>query len=266
MKLVIDERVKHRLIGLAVILSIGAIFAPAIMKKSNQRFDNNVNLSVELPPKPAHPNVAMVEKEAMFQTIKVAHVEIPDDPEEQDQSLATFAKAEPLSQRNEIKATSMELEPAVTIATKIGKAAKPLKTDRLAKAMSTKVTTPEVAARQTITKKSLSFAKVAPKGKNRPEVIAKIKKTVKPIPKTTVKGAYGVQLATFAKRNNADTLISRLRHKGYKATYNTISTPQGTVYKVIVGQMPQKEKARLLQRQLADAVQIKGFIVTTGQG
>lgn len=32
MTLVIDERIKHRLIGLAVIISLGAIFAPAIMK------------------------------------------------------------------------------------------------------------------------------------------------------------------------------------------------------------------------------------------
>ena len=52
MKLITDERVKHRLVGLAVILSIAAIFAPAIMKKSSQRFDENVSMSLELPARP----------------------------------------------------------------------------------------------------------------------------------------------------------------------------------------------------------------------
>lgn len=32
MKLIMDEKVKHRLIGLAVIISLGAIFAPALIK------------------------------------------------------------------------------------------------------------------------------------------------------------------------------------------------------------------------------------------
>ena len=34
MKLVLDERIKHRLVGIAVILSIGIIFTPALFKKS----------------------------------------------------------------------------------------------------------------------------------------------------------------------------------------------------------------------------------------
>ena len=37
MKFVMDERIKHRLTGLVVILSIAAIFLPEQVKKSNQR-------------------------------------------------------------------------------------------------------------------------------------------------------------------------------------------------------------------------------------
>lgn len=32
MKLVIDEKLKHHLVGVAVVLSLGAIFLPAMMK------------------------------------------------------------------------------------------------------------------------------------------------------------------------------------------------------------------------------------------
>ena len=43
MKLVIDEKVKHRLVGLAVILSMGIIIAPAVLKKSQQHKNNKKN-------------------------------------------------------------------------------------------------------------------------------------------------------------------------------------------------------------------------------
>lgn len=84
--------------------------------------------------------------------------------------------------------------------------------------------------------------------------------------KTEVKGRYAVQLATFTKLRNADSLISRLKGKGYKATYKKVKTTEGMVYKVIVGQLQQREQAKLLQKRLASAVQIRGFIVTTDQG
>ena len=41
MKFVMDERLKHRLTGVVVILAIAAIFVPAVMKKSNQHSKQN---------------------------------------------------------------------------------------------------------------------------------------------------------------------------------------------------------------------------------
>ena len=37
MKLMMDERVKHRLTGVVVLVSIAVIFVPAMIKKSNKR-------------------------------------------------------------------------------------------------------------------------------------------------------------------------------------------------------------------------------------
>ncbi|KTC78282.1 Sporulation domain-containing protein [Legionella brunensis] len=249
MKLVMDERVKHRLIGLAVILSIAAIFAPAVIKKSNQRIDDNVSVSVQLPPKPTPPKVAMPEEKEMFETVKVAHVEIPDVPE--DIANSTLAKAESLSQLNDVK---QAIEPMVAKA-KIEPSRVVKQKPAMITAATTKATTTKVA-----TKKAPSV---------KPKIVASIKKPTTIAKKPTAnmatgKGRYAVQLATFSKRQNADSLVSRLRAKGYKASYNKVNTAQGTVYKVIVGQGHPKEQAQRLQQQLASVMQIKGFIVTTG--
>ena len=66
MKLVLDERLKHRLVGFAVIISIAAIFAPAMIKKSNQRFETKHFASIRLPQKPMLPDVSPPEKQVLF--------------------------------------------------------------------------------------------------------------------------------------------------------------------------------------------------------
>ncbi|PJE13367.1 MULTISPECIES: SPOR domain-containing protein [Legionella] len=292
MKLVIDERVKHRLIGLAVILSIAAIFAPAIMKKSNQRIDGNMSVSVELPPKPLQPDVAMTEKNAMFENVKVAHVELPEVAEEQP--APALAKAESLSQMKEVNHRTVEsvdqnfaqdrdslqvenlaredmpdvMEKTaaaqinrtnVAVVHKIAKAETfPLKIKPKVKVVAKNNNKPVKPVVKSITKPKLSVVK--PKPISKPA----IKKTAKNA--FPVKGKYAVQLATFTRLRNADSLISKLRGKGYKATYNKVKTSEGIVYKVVVGQIQKREQAQLLQKKLASAVQIRGFIVSTDQG
>lgn len=95
MKFMMDERVKHRLTGIVVILSIAAVFIPAMMKKSNQHFEENIGVSMKLPSKPMPPNVSIPKQNAMLKTVKVAHVDIQNMPEEPYKSI--IAKAEPLS-------------------------------------------------------------------------------------------------------------------------------------------------------------------------
>lgn len=233
MKLVMDERVKHRLVGLAVIISIGAIFAPAIMKKSNQRFENNVSVSVKLPPKPVLPKVAVPEEQKMFETVKVAHVEIPSVRED-FQTVSSIAKAEPLTPVNETR------EPIAVAKNE------PLSLD----------VAPKQVAKVQPKASIVAINKTVAAKKNR--VVAKVEK-VKALPKN----GYAVQLATFTRQANAVTLINRLKSKGYKASLNKIATREGVIYKVIVGQTAERQKAQLLQKQLASAVQIKGFIVET---
>jgi DedD protein len=78
------------------------------------------------------------------------------------------------------------------------------------------------------------------------------------------KNGYAVQVALFIEQANAIALVKRLKAKGYRdATYTKVAHHKKTVYKVFVGKRVQKQQAVHVQKQLAAAMQLKGFIVTT---
>ncbi len=215
MKFVMDERVKHRLTGLVVILAVAAIFLPAMLKKSNQHFEETLNLSVRLPAKPVSPKVNIENKDTMFQSVKVAQVTVLTPVEAPRPS--QIAKAEPL------RATSI-VPPAPT-ANK-----KPV----LAKAEIVRAPVVKAAASAT-------------------------QKLVKSV--ALKKEMYAVQLASFTQQNNAKLLVTRLRSKGYVASYSKFSGKQGEYYQVLVGELNQKNAAINLQKQLAASMQLNGFVV-----
>ena len=70
-----DERVKHRLTGLVVLVSIAIIFVPAMVKKSTQRLGEKINVAVILPMKPTLPRVTVVNEKKVFDAVKVAKVD-----------------------------------------------------------------------------------------------------------------------------------------------------------------------------------------------
>ncbi|KTD52396.1 Sporulation domain-containing protein [Legionella rubrilucens] len=253
MKFTMDERVKHRLVGIAVILSVVAIFMPAIMKKSSQRFDDNVSMSVKLPPKPALPQVSMPEEKEMFKTVKVAHVDIPPIDEEA-RPVSTLAKAEPLSQMNKGPAIIAEEKP-----------------EKNAPAIALAEIKPAVAKAQAQPTRLTQIKKPAlAKPVTKPTTVqVAVKKTLpaanKPLstPNAAARYGYAVQLATFSQQRNAVALIARLKSKGYQARFNKVVDNKGTVYKVIVGNMKERQQAQKLQQQLASAIQLNGFVVTT---
>ena len=247
MKLLLDERVKHRIIGLAVIISIAAIFTPAIIKKSNQKIDESMSVSVKLPPKPEAPKVALPKEKAMFEKVKVAHIEIPEIPTNKQK---TVVQAEPLNGMNPLK---QAIEPM----------------SRTAKLEPLKI----VAQKPVIVMAAAKTVNKSPKKSSNPIVLKSAKSimlagsdhALQSINTSkSMKGLYAVQLATFSKQQNAEILISKLRARGYTANYYKISRAQGAVYKVIVGEGHPIEQAKILQQQLANVMQMKGFVVTTG--
>ena len=218
MKWVIDERVKHRLIGVIVLLSIAGVFLPAVMKKSNQHLEEKISLSVRLPVRPIEPKIAVAEEKTVFQSVKVAHVDIPSMAQVKPNQIA---KAEPIS----IKSI--------------------------------------VASAPIITKKPMVM-KVASIVKPAVKSAAAPKKLAKAAVVALKKEGYAVQLASFSQQVNAESLVHRLRSKGYQASYNKITNKQGAYYKVIVGQLHQRDEALRLQKKLASNMQLSGFIIKTG--
>lgn len=233
MKLTIDERLKHRLVGIAVLVSIAAIFVPAIMKKSNQRFDKST-IAIKLPPKPSLPQVTVPTEANAFRQVKVAHVEIPAIKDEEP-LVSSLAKAEPLKQINNV--TSLEEDTSVKLAEK-ALVQKSTKTESFVEAERSSSKKPVVTAAK---KMAPSLAKT----------------------KTPHLSRYSVQLATFTNEKNATLLVSKLKNKGYHAFSNKITTSNGTVYKVLVGQENKRQNAQQLLQQIATAMQMKGFIVSS---
>jgi DedD protein len=233
MKLLLDEKIKHRLIGLAVVISLAAIFAPAVMRQSSQRLEHNFSSTVKLPPKPSAPNVVIIDENDVFKTIKVARVDVPAVPN--DAQLPEIAKAQSIeSARNGIDTMSQvaQIKPQP-------------KSIQLALNDST----------------SLSNAGSSSKLKNSLNSQKLVKTNTMPILK---KAIYSVQLASFSNLSNAQSLINKLKAKGYKTNLIKTSNSKGSIYKVYAGQLPHREEALRLRTQLASAMQLNGFVVNAG--
>lgn len=213
-KLMMDERVKHRLTGAVVILSAAVIFLPAVLKKSNQRFEESSHISLKLPEKPALPKVAIPNQKVLFESVKVAHVELPKVIE--DDTAPVIAKAASLSQPKAVALVPVAVK-TPTLAVKTAPVL-PVKT----------VTTPEK------------------------KVALLIKKDL-----------YAVQLASFTQERNAISLVARLKKEGFHAAYKKFNGKQGLFYQVTVGALDKKMHAVILQKKLAQNLQLKGLIIKT---
>lgn len=236
MRKLMDERVKHRLVGLVVILSLAVIFAPAMIKKSSQRLDNSMGMRSKLPDKPIEPRVAVTDKQSVFQTIKVAHVTLPP----------------PSSHK--IEKTVQQPAPV------LAKVTVPETTIVPVKLPSSLVTIPPPAAAELAFKAPVKKPPVVKiKAKAKAKASAVLKLTKKPL---SPESSYTVQLASFTKQQNAQVLINTLQKKGYKALVTKLAQKQGKIYKVTVGQALAKKDALRLQNKLATNLQLKGFIVS----
>lgn len=229
-----DEKVKHRVIGLAVLLSIAIVFIPAMVKKSNQRLDKKMNFSINMPDKPKFPEVAAEKPKAMFNEVKVAHVVI----KEVDSKKNVLKVADVRSLSGELLAMQTSLPTIITKENTVIAKSNVLKEQQKIKQVIVSQSKPKavVGVKQILT-----------------QVLAKKEKGLK-------SEIFSVQLAAFLQEQNAATLVQILKQKGYKASYDR----RGKLYRVLVGTMNQREQAKNLQKDLNNKTQLSGFIVKTG--
>ncbi|HHF7366548.1 TPA: SPOR domain-containing protein [Legionella bozemanae] len=262
MKLVIDEKLKHRLVGVAVVLSLGAIFLPAMMKKSSQRLENNFSVKVQLPPKPTTPNVAVTDEKEMFKTIKVAKIEIPPVVEQKksNQGKEDLIQSVQVADNTVVSVAKAEASRPAAAAKPIELALSNAAQDVIKKQM--KVVAATAPAKPATDVKPIKpVANISPKTIKKP-VVAQVNTNINT--KNYKKNIYAVQLASFSKLANAQSLVSKLRGKGYKASYIKTAGRQGVIYKVYAGHSPVKSDVMKLKIQLASAMQLNGFVVNTG--
>lgn len=104
MKLAMSESAKHKLVGALVIISLMIIFLPAILKKSNRNFEQNIKIALKLPLKPNLPNVDLPTNKQVFNAAKV--VEAKEVKVAKVRRNLLIAKAEPLEVKNFKNTTS----------------------------------------------------------------------------------------------------------------------------------------------------------------
>lgn len=246
MKLAIDERVKHRLVGLAVILSVIAIFLPAILKRTNQPFDTLSRVSVRLPAKPAMPEVKVVEQTKLFNTVKTTHVAVRSVPA----PIQVAANAKPVS----LVHPSTHIEVAQASLPKMAREASLPRTSVIPP-------TPKIE------KKLEKVVIKAPVDKSRVIVAAKTGPVMNKTLTAKNQSTYAVQVANFSSLKHANGLVQKLKARGFQAHYASVPHPHGrTSYKVLVGHAVKRDEVLRLQHELASQMQIQGFVVKAEVG
>ncbi|MDP3559451.1 MAG: SPOR domain-containing protein [Legionellaceae bacterium] len=217
--MIIEERLKHRIMGFAVILSVAIILTPAIIKKSNQRIEHMMHVSVHLPEKPLMVEATPIREAALFQKIEKSHTVVPDGSS--GKAISILTKAEPLAPSTALTGTTKPTILALADESDWNNVA---------------TTTDHIVQKQSVSQSAL---------------------------KTSVKPVYALQVASFSKLENAAHLVGVLQKEGYAAQYQITSGAQGKIYRVLVGASPQREEILRVQKRLASAMQLRGFIVTT---
>jgi len=83
----------------------------------------------------------------------------------------------------------------------------------------------------------------------------------KPVPEAAAAGGWTVQLGSFLKSENAAALRKRLQARGYTAFVESGSSAQGAVSRVFVGPMPDREQARASAAKLRREMALEGIVV-----
>lgn len=74
-------------------------------------------------------------------------------------------------------------------------------------------------------------------------------------------GGWAVQLGSFAKAENADSLREQLRAKGYTVLLESVQSDDGPMTRVYVGPQAKREAAEQVRERLRGEVKLKGLVV-----
>ena len=236
MKFTMDEAMKHRIVGIAVIVSIALVFVPAMIKKNNQRLEEK-RIAVELPAKPPQPQVAEVDESKVFAETKVAHVDL--DTQQVLSQTQEQAKQHVISEPESIQKSAQSGNLASTV--------KPV-----AKAKVHAPVSESNASTSNISKQA---------SKTHPTIEAKKSLVVKPVKqaKSNPSPSYSVQVGVFSEVTNAQSFQQQLSKQGYQSRVVRTIIRGKPGAKVLVGHYASAEAAKKIKIKLAEQ-RINGFV------
>ena len=236
-----DEQLKQRLIGAAVVISLGVIFLPMIL--DGGRHAEYDKIRIEIPAKPevdysssiapltppeVHiPRVERVQPE--FDEIDIqGQAPILDDElkeiikpiEEPDEVVSS--KGVDLRKETKVKPPAKQQQPEAKVASKPAPAKEPVKT------------TPA-----------------------KPASVASV-----PLPAPSVVSAWVVQVGSFSSRDSAVTLRDKIRKQGFSAFVESFDKNGKASHRVRIGPETSRDRAEKTLARLKKKMQLGGIVVT----
>lgn len=271
-----DQELKQRLIGAAVITALAAIFVPMLFDDPIDETGKNINeLKIpELPAKAQEVEI-MPLPEKVDDVATAPPVEKPQKPQgtpafvEEPVDEAALEAPRPKT-RITAKETAIAPRAAQVVepdmespdAEELAAQAEAVKSiDRSVKPVlppPQPVATPPVAVK--------APKPVAKPVETKPETMSEppAAKTVAPAATPAPAGEsattrWYLNAGSFSQKANAVTLLDNLKQQGFPATIKETSTEKGTVYKVRVGPMLDKAKAQATKSKLAQ-INVNSFV------
>jgi DedD protein len=245
-----DEKLKHRLIGLAVIISLFIIVIPFFIKKNQPDLTDLATLNIEQPTAaPTKPDLAMEPVTIDFAAAQVAQVDVNSTP----------ARAKPAPTPTMVASVPTK---------KIKPERETLPIYQEEETMLPSDVDPDYIPGEIMPIEPMQLGPVAPESADEPmptdpgispqRVNEELSSDARPKPQ----GEWIVQLGSFANRTNADALLAKLQKQGFNAFIESTANSQGSrINRILVGPQVNKQQAQQTAQALEQAVQLKGIVI-----
>ncbi len=232
-----EDRTKHRIVGMAVIIATAALFAPFLFHRS-WKLPISKKISFRAPPRPSKPRIQVVQMPKLdvsssgmveeYKPLNIAHVDL------------TKSVTQPRKVHMKAKRT-----------------AKPTLIRVAKKIIPVAASKPKAKIALKVNAKVIKKVKAPKVSKIRQ---AKLKR-IKPVIKSRAK-SWAVQVASFTTQKHADILIKRLNKKSIRAysRRDKLKTNK-IVYRVFTGRETSREAAALIRSKVLKLAKLKGIVV-----
>ena len=233
-----EERLKQRLVGAIVLVSLAVVFVPILLDVPDVR-DEEYS-ATPIPERPQH---------GIDSTVRI-ELGVPETPR-------LDAEVEREREASDT-AAGIRVEPSETGAPASAAASEAPEATVTATAPQPEVVEPTAAA---VPADSSPARREPPVPKPDGGAAKKQAKTPPAEPAVVARKQWAVQLGSFQKSGNANALRKRLRDEGYDAIVESSSSAQGEVFRVLVGPSTDRVHAKNSAVKLLLEMNIEGFVV-----